>query len=527
MHMTSSDPYHGAVAASARPKHRHRTAVTTYGASGPGGHATTSKVAFASPSRYQTQELLGRGGMSEVYRGFDVRLRRPVAIKRLRADLGMNPVFRARFRREAQAAGRLSHSAIVAVYDTGEERGATDSSIPFIVMELVEGRSLRDALLDEGKFPPARALELTAAVLEALACSHAAGIIHRDIKPANVMLTSTGEVKVADFGIARAVSDTTGTVTLAGTVVGTPQYLSPEQGQGEAVDVRSDIYSVGCMLYELLVGQPPFTGDSPVSIVVQHVSDAPAPPSAVNCDISADLDAIILKALAKDPADRYQTASEMKADIDRVLNGHAPAAATLLEQLTVGSSAIADDSVATTHQWNATHLLAVMIVLLVVAGSSVLGVYQSTRSAAAEPSTIEVPAVLGLSKVGAESLLRNARLVPRFEFVNADGASVGTVIKQSPDGADTAAVGSTVIVVINIGSGRDARAHAGDDSRTVARTPSVSSSDTFRPLTDSGNSADAKASQRDLSDDGAGTQRVEGGDSKGSEKAAKKDNKHR
>jgi serine/threonine-protein kinase len=281
------------------------------------------------------------------------------------------------------------------------------------------------------------------------------------------------------------------------------------------------------MLYELLVGQPPFTGDSPVSIVVQHVSDAPAPPSAVNCDISADLDAIILKALAKDPADRYQTASEMKADIDRVLNGHAPAAATLLEQLTVGSSAIADDSVATTHQWNATHLLAVMIVLLVVAGSSVLGVYQSTRSAAAEPSTIEVPAVLGLSKVGAESLLRNARLVPRFEFVNADGALVGTVIKQSPDGADTAAVGSTVIVVINIGSARDAIAHAGDDSRMVARTPSVSSSDTFRPLTDSGNSADAQASQHDLSDDGTGKQRVEGGDSKGSEKAAKKDNKHR
>ncbi len=525
MHMASSDPYHGAVATSARPKHRHRTAVTTYGASGPGGHAVTSKVALASPSRYQTRELLGRGGMSEVYRGFDVRLRRPVAIKRLRADLGVNPVFRARFRREAQAAGRLSHSAIVAVYDTGEERGPADSSVPFIVMELVEGRSLRDALRDEGKLAPVRALELTAAVLDALACSHAAGIIHRDIKPANVMLTSTGEVKVADFGIARAVSDTTGTVTLAGTVVGTPQYLSPEQGRGEAVDVRSDIYSVGCMLYELLVGQPPFTGDSPVSIVVQHVSDAPAPPSAANCDISADIDSIILKALAKDPADRYQTASEMKADIDRVLNGHAPAAATLLEQLTVGAAAVGDDSVATAHQWNAAHLLAVMIVLLVVAGSSVLGVYQSTRSAAAEPGTIEVPAVLGLSKVGADSLLRNARLVPRFEFVDADEASVGTVIKQSPDGADIAAIGSTVIVVINIGSGRDAITR--EDGRTLARTPSVSSSDTFRPVTDSGNSADAQARQSDVSDDRAGVHRVEGGDSKKkkSEKAAKKDNK--
>jgi eukaryotic-like serine/threonine-protein kinase len=526
MHMASSDPYHGAVVTSTRPKHRHRTAVTTYGASGSGARATSSKVAFALASRYQTEELLGRGGMSEVYRGFDVRLRRPVAIKRLRADLAINPIFRARFRREAQAAGSLSHSAIVAVYDTGEEREVTGSSIPFIVMELIEGRSLRDALREEGAFPPGRALELTAAVLDALACSHSAGIIHRDIKPANVMLTSSGGVKVADFGIARAVSDTTGTVTLAGTVLGTPQYLSPEQGRGEAVDVRSDIYSVGCMLYELLVGQPPFTGDSPVSIVVQHVSEAPPPPSDANSDIPADLDAITLKALAKDPADRYQSAAEMKGDIDRVLSGHAPAAATLLEPFTaVGPSATRGGNVATAHQWNATHLLAILIVLLVVLGASALGVHQSSRSAAAEPSTLEVPAVLGLSKVGAESLLRNARLVPRFEFVNAaDGASVGTVIKQSPDGADTVAMGSTVTVMINIGSGSDEITRAGEGGRT----PTVSSSDTFRPVTDSGNSADAHARQSDVSDEGARVYRVEGGDSKKkSEKAAKKDNKPR
>jgi serine/threonine-protein kinase len=172
----------------------------------------------------------------------------------------------------------------VAVFDTGEERDETGSSIPFIVMELVEGGSLRDVLREAGTVPPWRALELTSGVLDALACSHAAGIIHRDIKPANVMLTSSGRVKVADFGIARPVSDTSGTVTLAGTVVGTPQYLSPEQGRGEAVDARSDIYSVGCMLYELLVGEPPFTGDSPLSIVVQHVSDAPVRPSAANAD---------------------------------------------------------------------------------------------------------------------------------------------------------------------------------------------------------------------------------------------------
>jgi eukaryotic-like serine/threonine-protein kinase len=448
--------------------------------------------------------------MSEVYRGFDLRLRRPVAIKRLRADLAINPIFRARFRREAQAAGSLSHSAIVAVYDTGEERDETGSSIPFIVMELVEGRSLRDALREERTLSPVRALELTAAVLDALACSHSAGIIHRDIKPANVMLTSTGEVKVADFGIARALSDTTGTVTLAGTVLGTPQYLSPEQGRGQPVDVRSDIYSVGCMLYELLVGLPPFTGDSPVSIVVQHVSEAPAAPSQANSDIPTDIDAITLKALAKDPDGRYQTASEMKADIDRVLSGHPPAAATLLEPLTVvGQPAARAGNIATEHQWNATHLLAITIVLLVVAGASVLGVDQFSRSAAAEPSTIEVPAVLGLSKVGAESLLRNARLEPRFEFANgADGTSVGTVITQSPDGADTAAIGSTVIVMINIGSGRDAitARHAGDEGRLENRPPSVSSSDNFRPYGDSG-SLDLQA-RRSLSTGGAGVHRV-------------------
>ena len=523
MQMVSSDPYHGTVATSARPKHRHRTSATTYGASGPGAHPITSKVAFASPSRYQTQELLGRGGMSEVYRGFDLRLRRPVAIKRLRADLAINPVFRARFRREAQAAGSLSHSAIVAVYDTGEEREATGASIPFIVMELVEGRSLRDALREEGTLSPVRALELTAAVLDALACSHFAGIIHRDIKPANVMLTSTGGVKVADFGIARAVSDTTDTVTLAGSVMGTPQYLSPEQGRGQPVDVRSDIYSVGCMLYELLVGLPPFTGDSPVSIVVQHVSVAPAAPSQANSDIPTDIDAITLKALAKDPDGRYQTASEMKADIHRVLSGHAPAAATLLEPLTVvGQPAARAGNIATEHQWNATHLLAITIVLLVVAGASVLGVHQFSRSAAAEPSTIEVPAVLGLSKVGAESLLRNARLVPRFEFANgADGTSVGTVITQSPDGADTAAIGSTVIVMINIGSGRNAitARHSGDEGRLENRPPSVSSSDNFRPYGDSA-SIDLQARRSGLSVGGAGVHRVQGGDSKKSEKAS-------
>jgi serine/threonine-protein kinase len=468
--------------------------------------------------------------MSEVYRGFDLQLRRPVAIKRLRPDMVNNPGFRARFAREAQAAARLSHSAIVAVYDSGEEHKATDPPIPFIVMELIEGRSLRSVLREARKVAPLRALEWTSGVLEALACSHAAGIIHRDIKPANVMLTSTGAVKVADFGIARPVSDTTGTVTLAGTVVGTPQYLSPEQARGEAVDARSDIYSVGCMLYELLVGEPPFTGDSPVSIVVQHVSDAPAPPSAANGDVSTDTDSIVLRALAKDPADRYQSASEMKADIERVFSGQQPEATALLEAPTVWSSDSLGTPVARTGQFKATHMLAVMtLVLLVVVGASAFSVHRVSQTAAAAASTTEVPAVLGLGRLGAESVLRNADLVPRFEFVSGtEGATVGTVIKQSPSRGDIAATDSTVTVMINIGLRRDAITAASDGaaSRAPARSSSLRSTETFLPHAGLGNSYGSYARSGDNSDSGKGTHRDDGATAKKSDKGKKGEKSH-
>jgi eukaryotic-like serine/threonine-protein kinase len=394
--------------------------------------------------------------MAEVFRGFDTRLGRPVAIKRLRTDLAINPLFRSRFGREALAAGRLSHPAIVAVYDTGEERDATGASIPFIVMEMVDGRSLREALREGEKVLPERALELTAAVLDALACSHAAGIVHRDIKPGNVMLTSSGRVKVADFGIAHAVSDSSGTVTMAGTVMGTAQYLSPEQGRGQAVDVRSDIYSVGCLLYELLVGLPPFTGDSPVSIVFQHVSEAPEPPSAARCDVSADIDSITLKALAKDPADRYQTAWEMKADIERVLGGAHPSMATALPAPeTQRSPEVQKANTAVTRKPKLASLLAILTAVLVVAAASAFGANRSSPAQVAGPSTVEVPAVMGLGRVGADSLLRNAHLVPRFAFVHGpDDASVDTVVGQEPTGGDTTALGSAVMVTINVGRPR-------------------------------------------------------------------------
>ena len=469
MQTISSSPHRGATSAPRRTKPSHRAAATTYRVAGSASRGATGKVAglsqAASQGRYQIRELLGRGGMSEVYRGFDAELRRPVAIKRLRPDLAMNPVYRARFRREAQAAGRLSHPAIVAVYDTGEEFEATGPSIPFIVMELIEGCSLRDALRQQGRVSPVRALALTASVLDALACSHAAGIIHRDIKPGNVMLSDGRTVKVADFGIARAVSDSSGTATMAGTVIGTAQYLSPEQGRGEAADARSDLYSAGCLLYELLVGEPPFVGDSMVSIIFQHISEPPTRPSAANPDISADIDAIVMKVLAKDPADRYQSAAEMKADIDNVLGGRPPAATTLF-RAPIEHSPMPGNSEGSIDRRGVEKSAArlgvsrltasVAAALLVVAGAGAFAVYQPQRPEAAAVTTTEVPAVLGLGKVGVQSLLRNADLVPRFKFVHGgDRASVDTAIKQIPAGGEMAATDSTVTVVINIGPRRE------------------------------------------------------------------------
>ncbi len=273
--------------------------------------------------RYQLGGLLGRGGMAEVRGAQDVRLGRTVAIKRLRTDLASDPTFQARFRREAQSAASLNHPTIVAVYDTGEEpaNDGSDLMLPYIVMEYVEGRTLRDILREGRKILPERALEITSSVLTALDYSHRAGIIHRDIKPANVMLTPTGDVKVMDFGIARAIADTSAAMTQTAAVIGTAQYLSPEQARGEQVDARSDIYSAGCLLYELLTGRPPFVGDSPISVAYQHVrAEAPAP-STLDPEISPEIDAITLKALGKSVDDRYQSALEMRTDIERALEG--------------------------------------------------------------------------------------------------------------------------------------------------------------------------------------------------------------
>ncbi|MFI1283099.1 Stk1 family PASTA domain-containing Ser/Thr kinase [Streptomyces sp. NPDC020858] len=276
--------------------------------------------------RYELSHVLGRGGMAEVYLAHDTRLGRTVAVKTLRADLARDPSFQARFRREAQSAASLNHPAIVAVYDTGEDY-VDNISIPYIVMEYVDGSTLRELLHSGRKLLPERTLEMCIGILQALEYSHRAGIVHRDIKPANVMLTRTGQVKVMDFGIARAMGDSGMTMTQTAAVIGTAQYLSPEQAKGEQVDARSDLYSAGCLLYELLSVRPPFVGDSPVAVAYQHVREEPQPPSNFDPEITPEMDAIVLKALVKDPDYRYQSADEMRADIEACLDGQ-PVAAT-------------------------------------------------------------------------------------------------------------------------------------------------------------------------------------------------------
>ncbi|MPZ60750.1 MAG: Stk1 family PASTA domain-containing Ser/Thr kinase [Propionibacteriales bacterium] len=269
--------------------------------------------------RYELGAMLGQGGMAVVRRGTDLRLGRTVAVKLLLDQLTDDPEFQARFRREARAAAGLDHPAIVTVYDAGED--TADDVVPYIVMEYVEGKTLRELLRTEPRLPVRRALEIIADVLDALAYSHRGGIVHRDIKPGNVMVTPSGAVKVMDFGIARALTDLSGSLTRTSAVLGTAQYLSPEQARGDSADARSDVYAVGCVLYELLTGRPPFQGESAVAVAYQHVRETPQPPSAFEPTVPAEVDALVLAALAKLPDERYQSADEMRADILAVLAG--------------------------------------------------------------------------------------------------------------------------------------------------------------------------------------------------------------
>ncbi len=284
-------------------------------------------AAFGSPEhgstrlggRYELGELLGIGGMAVVRLATDVRLDRTVAVKMLRGEVAENVTFQARFRREARAAASLDHPAVVSVYDAGEE--TVDGMLTsYIVMEYVQGQDLR-AVLRSGPVEPRRALEITADILDALATAHRNGIVHRDIKPANVMLTPTGAIKVMDFGVARAVADMSVSLTQTAAVIGTAQYLSPEQARGDTVDARSDVYSTGCLLYELLTGRPPFQGDSAIAVAYQHVREPAQPPSTFAPGLPAEIDAVVLGALAKPTDERYQSAEQMRAGLRAVLAG--------------------------------------------------------------------------------------------------------------------------------------------------------------------------------------------------------------
>jgi len=299
--------------------------------------------------RYELGELLGVGGMAVVRLARDVRLNRTVAVKMLRGELAESPAFQARFRREARAAAALDHPAVVGVYDAGDDT-VDGGVVSYIVMEYVPGQTLRESLRN-GPLDPRRALEVTADVLDALATSHRRGIVHRDIKPANVMVTPSGQVKVMDFGVARAVTDMSTSVTQTAAVIGTAHYLSPEQARGDVVDARSDLYSTGCLLFELLTGRPPFQGDSAISVAYQHVRETAPPPSAFAPGLPPEIDALVLSALAKRADDRYQSADQMRDAILDVLAGRLPAALPVDEAaMTVVRQAAGDGDAWTTQE---------------------------------------------------------------------------------------------------------------------------------------------------------------------------------
>ncbi len=400
--------------------------------------------------------------MADVRIGRDQRLGRTVAVKLLRTDLASDDTFHARFRREAQASAMLNHPAIVAVYDTGADVSSTGSNVPYIVMEYVEGKTLRDVLREGRKILPERALEITADVLSALDYSHRAGIVHRDIKPGNVMLNPAGQVKVMDFGIARAMADSSSQMTQTAAVVGTAQYLSPEQARGEQVDARSDIYSTGCLLYELLTGRPPFVGDSPVSVAYQHVREEAERPSHYNPEISSDIDAIVAKALAKRTDERYQSAAEMRSDIERHLAGQRVAAPAVV----VGAGATTVSTAVSLPAYRDTGMFAAATdeeaprrktwpwVLLVLAVLAVLalGVWALLRdTGAVQPDQVSVPNVVGDPEAQAVTALRNDGFDVETETENSDDVDEGLVISQDPGGGDFQPEGTTVSLTVSAG----------------------------------------------------------------------------
>jgi serine/threonine-protein kinase len=422
--------------------------------------------------RYELDGVIGRGGMAEVYRARDLRLDRIVAVKTLRFDLARDPMSQARFRREAQSAASLNHPSVIAVYDTGEDM-LGDTPVPFIVMEYVDGQTLRDLLQEHRQLLPERALEIVDGILCALDYSHRGGIIHRDIKPANVMLTREREVKVMDFGIARAMADSAATMTQTAQVIGTAQYLSPEQARGERVDPRSDIYSTGCVLYELLTGRPPFQGDSAVAIAYQHVREEPIPPSQIDPEIPRWADAIVLKSMAKSADDRYQSTAEMRADIQRALQGQPVSAATMAMSGTQVLSAPPPARTQTQRAVDTGYDLppvrydsddrggrgggkkTAMWLLAAVAflGAAVLiGVMLSGGDGSPRTQLVSVPSVDGFSRQQAEKAITDATLqVGEVKETFSDTVDRGNVISTDPASGTDVAPQSKITLTISKG----------------------------------------------------------------------------
>jgi beta-lactam-binding protein with PASTA domain/tRNA A-37 threonylcarbamoyl transferase component Bud32 len=420
--------------------------------------------------RYELDGVIGRGGMAEVYRARDLRLDRTVAIKTLRSDLARDATFQARFRREAQSAASLNHPSVIAVYDTGEDT-VGNAPVPYIVMEYVEGMTLRDLLHADRRLLPERALEIVDGILQALDYSHRGGIIHRDIKPANVMLTPSGEVKVMDFGIARAMADSAATMTQTAQVIGTAQYLSPEQARGERVDARSDLYSTGCVLYELLTGRPPFSGDSPVAIAYQHVREDPIPPSQLDPEIPRWADAIVLKAMAKDAAMRYQSAAEMRSDIQRALQGMPVSAPTMAMGRTramgTGPSATQVQRAPTGYDLPPVRYddeprgggdgkkvaLWVLLALLFIGGAAAIGFALSGHGGGDNTADqVKVPNVVGQSQQAATKAITDQGLV-LGDVDEEFSAKVkrGVVISSNPSANEDVDKGSQIDLVVSKG----------------------------------------------------------------------------
>ncbi|WP_433660750.1 Stk1 family PASTA domain-containing Ser/Thr kinase [Nocardia sp. CA-128927] len=416
-------------------------------------------------SRYELGEIIGFGGMSEVHKARDLRLSRDVAIKVLRADLARDPTFYLRFKREAQNAAALNHPAIVAVYDTGEAK-VDDGPLPYIVMEYVEGDTLRDIVRGQGPLPPRRAMEVVADVCAALDFSHKAGIVHRDMKPANIMINRAGAVKVMDFGIARAIADAANPMTQTAAVIGTAQYLSPEQARGETVDARSDVYSVGCVLFEILTGEPPFTGDSPVAVAYQHVREDPRLPSHVHPGVPRELDSVILKAMSKNPANRYQSAAEMRADLIRVLGGQKPIAPMVMtdeDRTTVfGSNEPAPRSYRTVERDDDTAeqgptepggaRRTLYIGIAAAAGVAVLlALFWVLIGPGSKPDQIAVPDLSGKTSQEATNALQAAGFKVAIQQKPDSKVGTGNVISTAPLGGSRQDKGSTITVQVSTG----------------------------------------------------------------------------